>query len=236
VRMHIRFFVEKQYIQEGHFAINDQGVLHQALKVLRVQKGDQIVLLDNSGKEFHGTVIEIHKKLLAGTIEEESKNMHELKRRIILYQALPKKISLFELVLQKATELGVSQIVPLITERTERESFTKLERMHTILREAAEQSLRGRIPELGEPIHFNETIHGVPHGFVFDPNAEESFVHQTKDMQEEVHLFVGPEGGFTDKEISEAVGAGLIISRIGDSVLRTETAGIVATALAALSD
>lgn len=224
-----RFFVPSNVISDDLFEVTDAELSHQLTRVLRIRIGDEIFLFDGSGFEYQCIISELTPKKISGRIVSKFQNTNEPAKTVILYQALPKKMELFELVLQKGTEIGVKKFVPLITERTERQTLSKPERLHAILKEAAEQSGRGIIPELAEPIHFGKAIAGNDERIVFDHYGE-PFFKEIGDKSP-VHLFIGPEGGFSKSEIEFAKKSGARIISLGKLTLRTETAGIIGSAM-----
>ena len=203
------------------------------VKVLRVCLKDRYFFLDNSGFEFLAEITQLDENGIIATVLEKRKNLAEPSLFVTLYQALPKKMELFEWVLQKGTEIGVSEFVPLVTERTERREIPKRERLFKILREAAEQCERGKIPELKEPLDFDRAIQNhasgkkiLLHGRGEFPKLSEK-LNELK-TQSRISLFIGPEGGFSEREIEKANNSGVFIYSLGPRVLRTETAAIAA--------
>lgn len=227
------FFVKPENFQGDRVEITEPPILHQMMRVLRMQKGDEAMVLDNSGDEFFCRLEFLSEQKAELRILEKRKNTAEPEIFVTLYQALPKKPELFEWVLQKGTEIGVSRFVPLITERTERTNVPKPERLEKILKEAAEQSERGKIPELGE-------IQKFPAAFTHTTGRQKILLHgrgkypllsKIVAKQGPIDILVGPEGGFMESEIDQAEKSGFTIASLGMRVLRTETAGIVAAAL-----
>lgn len=228
-----RFFLKPEDIQNGFVEIRDPEIIHQMRRVLRMRPGEPFVVLDNRGGDFLCELVEIDDLKARAKILEQRKNTAEPEIFITLYQSLPKKMDLFEWILQKGTEMGVSRFVPMITERTERASPSKRERLEKILREAAEQCERGMIPELEGVCKFHEVLAKsdgkqkiLLHGRGDYPLLPKIITKQTP-----VDMLIGPEGGFTEKEINDAEKNGFTIGSLGKRVLRTETAGIVAAAV-----
>lgn len=215
--------------------ISDQALIHQMKQVLRMKAGDQFVVLDGSGFEYFCTLSVLKEKQIKAKVIEKQKNAAEPSEHLVLYQALPKKIELFEWVLQKGTEVGVSCFVPLVTSRGERTNFPKRERLEKILKEAAEQSGRGKIPTLSEPVDFSLVDEQIlKQAVVLHPSQNHPPLSDTLSIikkWEIVNLFVGPEGGFSEGEIERAQKAGALICSLGPRVLRAETVGIVAAGI-----
>ncbi|MFA6550676.1 MAG: RsmE family RNA methyltransferase [Candidatus Gracilibacteria bacterium] len=245
--MHRFFIFQPDVVSDEKVLITSEELCHQFFNVLRFKVGEKIMILDNSGEEYLVELLEISKKEVVGKVLEKRKNNAEAKIKICLYQAIQKSPEKFEMVLQKGTEVGVSEFVPLITKRTERESLHKLPRLERILKESAEQSGRGIIPVLKEPVKTQKllenliksggksaelnkkVVHVLAH-----PEAEKTLKDVSKilaDGVEQINVYIGPEGGFTEQEIESAKEAGFILLNVGPRVLRSETAGIVIPAL-----
>lgn len=241
-----RFFLNPQNFQENSLEIGDPDVIHQMNRVLRVKPGDEFIAINNesSGTEYICKIQNIDERSVTAAIIEKRKNTAEPDLFITLYQALPKKIELFEWVLQKGTEVGISAFLPLITERTERESAPKKERFQKILKEAAEQSGRGKIPELKEAVSFKKVLRESSAADTVANSSAQRIIFHTGahypllsshlgaiKKYRACSIFIGPEGGFSEKEIAEAKEKEFTVLSLGPRTLRTETAGIVASAL-----
>jgi 16S rRNA (uracil1498-N3)-methyltransferase len=226
-----RFFVGSGTISGNKAAITDTELLSQLKKVLRVGSGDFLILLDGSGKEYLVKAENISGDALTGSVEKISQNQNEPELKITLYQAICKKDK-FELVLQKGTEVGVSEFIQIITERTEKLGINR-ERLEKVLKEAAEQSERGIIPSLGEVQKFEDALLRQPadqdkQKIILDRSGKLIKAYLLAGLPPRVSLFVGPEGGFTEKELEIAKNSGAKIASLGKTVLRTETAGLAA--------
>ena len=219
--------------------INDIRLIHQISRVLRMQKGEQATLLDNLGNEFLVEIGEISMGQVSGKIIDSAKKTEKVRRKIILYQSLLKKDN-FELVLQKCTELGVAYFQPIITERTIKVKDEVPERWLDIVREAAEQSERIFIPEILKPRKFFEALKLLnkdAESFLAYEEAHEP--HLSKELsklekQKSVNLFIGPEGGFSGKEIELAKENGVKIVSLGPLILKSETAAVTVSVLGLL--
>jgi 16S rRNA (uracil1498-N3)-methyltransferase len=203
---------------------------HHVHKVLRGRPGDRLEVVDGAGRLFVA-------ELLGGseaTILEERPNAGEDEGEVVLYQAVPKGRHM-DLVVEKATELGVSRIVPLSTERSVvrvSEGDGKARRWRRVAEAAARQSLRLRIPEVSEIVSFSKAAREAGETGVLLHNEAELPPLEYVVPGPAVGLFVGPEGGFGNGELAIAREAGFSLASLGPYRLRSETAGIVAVARA----
>ncbi|KKU81687.1 MAG: 16S ribosomal RNA methyltransferase RsmE [Parcubacteria group bacterium GW2011_GWA1_47_8] len=233
MRLH-RFFVEEKIPQAGEFSVVNETLLSQWRNVLRMGEGSRVIMFDGMGDEILCELRALTKKEATLAVIERTSGLAPL-REVTLYLALVKKDN-FEMVLEKATELGVTRIVPVQASRSEKKGVN-YERARKILREASEQSGRVTVPVLGEVIPFSKILEGFavsPAPLVmFDPRGEISarayFATPTPDP---VGVLVGPEGGFTEDEVGFFHTHRMPIVTTGTQILRAETAAIVALALA----
>lgn len=226
-----RFFVDADVTGET-VRIVDPELLRQWRSVLRLKEGDEVELIHQSGWEAGGKILQIGKGAAVVTIESTKRNEREPRRHVRLYCAMLKREN-FEWVAQKAVEVGVSRIVPLMTDRTVKLGF-KRERLEAIIREAAEQSGRGLLPSLGEPMSLAQAFAdsaSIKHRFFFDTSTAK--IASEKLGTDSVAAFVGPEGGWSEAERLAAAAAGLKNAGLGPLVLRAETAAIVSSYLLA---
>lgn len=232
-----RFFIPTEWIRHETVAIKG-GLVHQIRDVLRLQAGDRIAVLDNSGWEYEVGLEKMSKELIEGKIYGK-RHLAEPGTEINLYQALLKGTK-FELVLQKCTEIGVSGFVPVVCERcvARYPSDKKMERWHRIIAEAAEQSGRGKLPELKLAISLQQACRSaggssfIAQGGGTAPGLRSILrskpFTKVRDGFATVNLLVGPEGGFSPPEMELASRCGIIPVSLGRRVLRAETAGLVA--------
>lgn len=228
------FFLEPRCFKEDKVKVTDADVLHQLRRVLRMRTGDLFMALDNEGFEYECEVSSIDDRHADAWITDKRPCSREPTKFITLYQALPKKNEIFEMILQKGTELGVSRFVPILTEFTQNEGFIKRERLERIIKEAAEQSERGRLPILVEPTPLHLALKNMEgqDAFLFHSRGELPFFSdELKKTTRPLSLFIGPEGGFSDKEVEMSREKTTTVS-LGSRILRMETAAIVATAFA----
>ncbi len=225
-----RFFAGPGAIAGNEVVLSDKETLNQIKKVLRLRVGDKAVFLDGSGKEYMTVIREISNSAISGDIEEAAENKNEPELKIVLCQALCKKDK-FEWVLQKGTEVGVSEFIPILAERSEKLGLNR-GRAEKILKEAAEQSERGIIPKLSEIQKLEYTLkNSLGEKIILDKSGEPIKNYQLSIINSQLHIFIGPEGGWTPEELALAKENGAKIVSIGKTVLRAETAGLVAAAI-----
>jgi len=220
-----RFIVELDLVP-GPLELKDGELFHQWKNVLRIPVGGDVVLSDGKGREAEGRIVAYGRSSVTLELEEPEGTSSE-GRAVTLYAALLKREN-FELVLQKATEVGVARIVPVVTARTVKLGF-KMDRAKKIVREAAEQSGRATVPVVEEPTRFPDAVkHAAgPQAFFHVVLRPTSYK-----LQPSSGVWIGPEGGWTDEEVHAAREAGFDIASLGDLTLRAETAAIVASYLA----
>lgn len=219
--MNHRFFVPDGVAIGATVALPDEERHHA--RVLRVRDGEEVEVFDAQGNNFVGRFADGHIAVLQATGNREPATQISLAMSLI-------QLDKFELVLQKATELGVTSFVPLITDRMElriERARGKEERWRKIVLEAVKQSGRSRIPPIEQPITFDEAIARAGQKILFDADADAP----TTGNRQPATLFIGPEGGFSDREIQLARDAGAAFERLGLRRLRAETAAITAVAI-----
>ena len=224
--MRLHRFIADIDLDQKNLAVTDAELVSQWRNVLRLKTGDALMLSDGRGREAEAVIVEMAKGEIRVEIGEIITPKREPLKAATLYSAILKREN-FEIVLQKATEIGIARIVPLLTERTVKTGFNR-ERLEKILREAAEQSGRTTVPELAEPMAFKEALASVDasDSVLFDLDGEQ--------VGTELHAsnaFIGPEGGFSEAEVELAKKAGLRIGLMGKLTMRGETAAIVASYL-----
>jgi 16S rRNA (uracil1498-N3)-methyltransferase len=208
----------------------DAGESHHFLRVLRGKIGDRITVFDGKGREMHAEVTEISRDAVKFRAISEQKTP-PLPIRVTLAQAIPKKN--FDLIVQKAAELGVSSIVPLISERTLKRPAVAPERWREIALEACKQSGNNWLPSIESPQKVSELVPKIAN---FDMKLIASLQPDAQNLKKilesapknlrSVVVFVGPEGDFTPAELALAKSAGCLPLSLGPLVLRAETAAI----------
>ena len=231
--MTLPFFYISEYIPSQKEIILDEDTSRHVVQVLRMREGEKLNLTDGKGSLITAEVIDAHKKHSSVKIIDSQLTIRD-SRKVTIAISLLKNTSRFEWFLEKAAEIGVSEIVPLICERTEKQKF-RYDRMKGICISAMLQSQQTWLPVLHEPKQFSHlAVEQFDDQQKFIAHCEESgqknslstfkpFNHST--------IFVGPEGDFTKQEIELALQNNFIPVSLGETRLRTETAGIVAATL-----
>jgi 16S rRNA (uracil1498-N3)-methyltransferase len=221
----------------------DAPLAQRLAKVLRLRAGDAITLFDGSGEEARARIERIDARGGEVRVLERFAGMAEPRTAVHLYQSITKG-ERFEWLIEKATELGVAEITPLVTARSVVKTTggaARVDRWRRIAVEAAEQCGRGRVPSISAPARFTDEV-AAAHGVVLLPfeSAGEAAPSIRSELDRqidwlfesgEVSVFVGPEGGFEDTEVTHAVEVGAAVVTMGRRVLRSETAGLVALTL-----
>lgn len=229
--MKVHRFITEYEIRNGGIVIADAELLHQWKNVLKFKIGEQLMLSTSLGHEALCQIVDMNKKEAVLKVLSESKNEKDLNKNVTLYLAILKKEN-FELVAQKATELGVSNIVPVKTERTVKQNLN-FERLNKIVKEASEQSGRSTIPKVLDITDFETAIKSIDQSgtnILFDMSGRPFSANSQRSKS--VNIFIGPEGGFTENEINMAKENSLHIISVSPLTLRGETAAIVAVYLA----
>jgi 16S rRNA (uracil1498-N3)-methyltransferase len=230
--MHLHRFILNFEINKEKVLIKDKEIIFQIRRVLRFRPGKKIILVNNNlGKETLAEILNFNDNLITVKILEVFESKKEYEKEVWLYISILKKEN-FELVCQKTTEIGVKKIIPLITEHTVKLNFKK-ERILKIIKEAAEQSGRLIIPEFLEIQKFEDVVSNLKNNglnLFFDPNGEKIKNFEKEILNHKViNVFIGPEGGWSEKEINLAKENGFLIANLGNFILRAETAAICST-------
>ncbi|MEI6528647.1 MAG: RsmE family RNA methyltransferase [bacterium] len=249
MRLH-RFYINEKVGEKaggGEISLTDSDLAHQLKRVFRFQTGDQVIVFDGSGFEYVSEIISLEKDgVVIKILSQSAKTLSN--KNVSLYLALIKKGN-FELAAEKCTEVGVSEIHPIISERSEKKDLN-LERLNKIVKEASEQSGRVTLPEVFEVMDLEEAIkqavvenrkclvfHTSDLSFLrkqesgsnsLDPRFREDDRGEKEDgRKEDVAIFIGPEGGWTEKEMELFKKNSFQIHSLGQNILRAETAAII---------
>ncbi|MFA6301332.1 MAG: RsmE family RNA methyltransferase [Candidatus Paceibacterota bacterium] len=223
--MKLHRFIGEYDLSQKEIKIIDPETVKQIKVVLRFKIGDKIILSDGKGGEAEVIIILISKNEISGKIERKIEN-NVGGKTVNLYLAILKKEN-FELAVQKAVEVGVSKIIPVITERTVKTGLNEA-RLKKIILEASEQCGRSTVPTLSPILNFKDALLDgakAREKIIFHLGEKEYQPNDSGDSS----IFIGPEGGFTKNEIELAKNMGYTAASLGPLTLRGETAAIVAT-------
>ncbi|MFZ1784058.1 MAG: 16S rRNA (uracil(1498)-N(3))-methyltransferase [Ferruginibacter sp.] len=231
--MALPFFYKEDLDASSADVMLDESTSKHVVQVLRMQNGEQLQLTNGLGDLFIADITDNNRKRCTVSIIKKSKIANP-KSKITIAISPVKNNTRFEWFLEKATEIGVTEIIPLICSRTEKASF-KFDRMKTILVSAMLQSQQCWLPVLHEPTKFNALIKSSTHQQKFIAHCMDGAKRSLADMNNESLsskiILIGPEGDFTVSEIEEALVQKFIPVSLGETRLRTETAGIVAAVI-----
>lgn len=229
-----KFFVEDGQIIDGNIHIYKEDASH-IYKSLRMKTGEQIQVSNGKGREFIIELKALSKDEVVGKIKNEFNNFTELELNITLYQGISKG-SKMDYIIQKSVELGVSRIIPIITERTivdvENKGNKKIERWQRIALEAAKQSKRGKIPIIEEILSIKELENNFSKNelnlIAYEGEENSSLKDKLNNYPNilDMGILIGPEGGISKDEIELLTSIGGQPITLGKRILRTETAGL----------
>ena len=226
-----RFIGDFDVTKEG-FSVTDAALVLQMRKVLKLSIGERVILGDGKGEETICEIISYGKDSVEfGACDFQGENENESIYETLLCLSILKNDH-FELAVQKATEVGITSIVPILTKRTVKLNV-KADRLRKIVKEAAEQSHRGVLPIVREPLYFPDALieardRGTALFFDGATDAKDVTAIKTKGPS---YLFIGPEGGWDDAERVLARDAKAQTVTLGPTTLRAETAAIIASYL-----
>lgn len=226
MRLH-RFYSKQRIDVQNQISIDDLDLIRQLTKVFRYKKGDRIIFFDGSGSDFVCQIDEIRKDAGLFSVIETMKCPFILSKEINLFVSIIKKDK-FEWIVEKATEIGINKIIPILTERSEKKDLN-IERINKIAIEASEQSGRGSIPTIENIISFREALEYKP-DIILDLFGNE-FDSKKYSAKQKINILIGPEGGWSDTERQVFKNNGLHTTCLGKQTLKTETASIVISGL-----
>lgn len=239
-----QFFVEPGQINEVDKRVTIVGPdVNHIKNVLRMKPGEEIAVSNGiDGKEYRCGILDLSDDSISCELRFIKEDGVELPSRVFLFQGLPKADKM-ELIIQKMVELGVYQIIPVATKRCvvkldDKKAKGKIARWQEIAKAAAKQSKRGIIPEIKDVMSFKEAIKYAENMDVkLIPYELAEGMAKTREMidalkpGQDIAVFIGPEGGFDEKEIEEALSHGIEPITLGKRILRTETAGFTVMAI-----
>ena len=235
------FFSEASHIVDGQVALS-KAESHHAAKVLRLTKGELVVVVDGLGNAYRGAIVQMKRGgLVTVRIHSHARSLGEPNVVLTLASGLSTGHK-FDTIVEKGTELGVKRLVPLITEKSKvkledsKRARTKIRRYEKVALAAMKQCRRSYRPEISYPITFENYLREV------DPDSLSLLFHPSQSASrladidieaglKRVNVIVGSESGFTEDEVASAEARGVRIVSLGQRILRTETAGPVVCAL-----
>jgi len=246
-----RFFVPSGSVRARHVTLGPE-LAHRLGRVLRLRAGDRVILTEGGAHEYEVQITAVSGNALTANVVAERQPPREADVEVVLYQSLI-RANRFDLVLEKGTEIGVARFVPITTARTiarlpdgqvqgnadgygGEASGARSERWSRLVTEAAEQCGRGRLPRISASMAFEDAVKAGS-GLKLIAYEEERAQGLTACLRglrvrpRTVSLMIGPEGGFEDLEVALARDEGWTAVSLGQRVMRSETAGIVAAAL-----
>jgi len=232
-----RFFVSPGGIQDNKVHITYSDAHHLA-RVLRLKEGEEVIVIDGTGLEYLVKITDTSEELVEGEIKGITSSARDTKVQVTLVQGIPKGDKM-ELIIQKCTELGVAKIIPVLTERTvvkldDEKKRKRHIRWQKIAQEAAKQCKRGKVPEVTEICSWQQYLNSLTGQeqllILWEDELSQGLKSYLKCNIEinELSLVVGPEGGFSIKEVVEFRHKGAKSVSLGQRILRTETAGLAA--------
>lgn len=213
--------------QSKTLMIQDRELVHQLISVLRFRVGEACVLLDGAGLRVQAKVTELHKKAAVFELGERVQDQAP-EAKLNLYIALSKKPATLELIVQKATELGVTSIVPLVTDRCQVRELRKVDRLQAIIKEACEQSERSFLPEFAPVLSLKDLLKNPPKGLLAGDPRDFDASLSSLEKKGDLNLIIGPEGGLKAEELEAIREVGGKIFQLGSEILRMETAALAA--------
>jgi len=237
-----RFKIDKERIRGATATIQDAGEIRHMGRVLRLKAGDEVILLDGEGKEYRASITRLSpQEISLALLREPSAAAAESPLRIILGLGLLKSSKL-DWVVQKTTELGVSEVVPFFSlrvvprwEEAGLRARPQQSRWEKIASEAAKQCGRARVPKIHSPRSFEEILGMGPEEaariLLWEKEPAQSLQDVLTSPISSIFVLIGPEGGFSDDEVRRAGEAGFRPIRLGPRILRAETAGIAMVSL-----
>lgn len=240
-----RFFVDACQIDliENRIIIKNEDVRHIS-KVLRLKKDDVIEVCDGSNMEYICKILGINKNNILLLIIDKQESTKEAPMKVVLYQGIPKSNKM-DLIIQKTTELGIKEIIPVEMKRTivqfasNKDKEKKVDRWQKIALEAAKQSKRSIVPVVHLPLSFEEAIEHskdnqlniMPYENYYKKGFKSIIKSLDKNNINKIGIWIGPEGGLEEKEVETAIENKIYPITLGPRILRTETAGFTTLAI-----
>jgi 16S rRNA (uracil1498-N3)-methyltransferase len=232
-----RFYVPPGDIDNNQVYIRDSNA-HHLTQVLRIKEGEKVTVFDGSGQEYLVDVKSISRDLVVGNILEATTPDRDTRIKVTLVQGIPKGDKM-DLIIQKCTELGITEIIPVLAERTvvkleENKKEKRRQRWQKISEEASKQCKRSIVPQIREICTWKECLSSIANTeniLVLWENEKtqglKTFLESNKSLNQ-LTLVIGPEGGLSQSEVDSLLELGAQTVSLGPRILRTETAGFAA--------
>jgi 16S rRNA (uracil1498-N3)-methyltransferase len=228
MRLH-RFFIKHTIDKEKINSLVDSAIIHQLRRVFRLHEGDKAVFFDGSGFDYESEIVSMTDAKLEFRVIEARRVEQIAKRRVALAFSIVKKDNA-EWVIQKGTELGISEFIPLVSERSEKKGFN-FERAEKIMIEACEQSGRAEVPIVREPKELEEYLSGEGRKMIAFHTEGATFDQKNFIDEEDIVALVGPEGGWSEEEVKMFQERGASVMKLNSPILRAETAAVAIATL-----
>lgn len=230
-----RCFIESTLTPDAEIVLPESAATH-LVRVLRLREGDDCVLFNGDGHDYAARIVAAGKRHVRAEVRSKQSIDNESPLRIVLLQGIARGEKM-DLILQKATELGIAAVVPVNSERSEvkldAERATKrVEHWRNVIVSACEQSGRATIPELSAPLPLAEVVRSATATLklTLDPEGEYALASMQAPSPSSIAVAIGPEGGWSPRDRETLKSAGFSGLRLGPRILRTETAGLAAIA------
>lgn len=227
--MKIHKFILDFKASDKNIRLTNLEAVKQVKKVLRLRVGEAIILSRGDGLDFYAKIQKINNDSIDCEIFEEKKNGNESEKKVIVFCAILKKEN-FEFVIQKGTEIGVSEFYPILTEKTVKLDLN-LERLRKIAKESAEQSGRGIVPVVNPPLSFEDSLQKcreIGSAFILHQDGKDiSDFKESLKVAQITGIIIGPEGGWSPRELESAERSKIPALTLGRLTLRAETAAIL---------
>ena len=235
MRLH-RFYIKQNINLSEEITLQDEDLINQIRNVFRMKKNGEVIIFNGNEFDFVSEILVLEKMKMI-IIPKEKRDSIMPKKDVTLFQALIKKDN-FEMIAEKCTEIGITDFVPVLCERSEKKNLNT-ERIEKILKEATEQSGRGEVSKIFPIMELYDLPFGEMTIFVADFGGEEiKKINFPQEKGQKYGILIGPEGGFSEderkflKDLSLQEEGGVKIFSLGETALRAETAAIVASAFA----
>lgn len=221
--------IHRFYVPEVVSPLLSPELYNQMKRVLRLEIGETVIFFNGDGRDYVSTIVSYPKKNVVefGVIEKKPNNTAP-KRELTVFFSLIKKDNI-ELILQKGTELGVTHFVPVLSHRSEKKGIN-LDRAQKILIEATEQSGRGAVPTIQDVVKLEDVFTDLDIPVIVFEKGAEPLISAEFNETDKVGMLIGPEGGWTPEELELFTSKKATFRSLGNTVLRAETAAIVASA------